>query len=222
MLTWGNHWWSATGSLLHLGLREDDRWLACLPLFHVGGLSILWKSVLYGIPAVLHDSFDAQRVSEALDADAVTHLSLVATMLEQVLEARGDRPAPAALSCVLLGGGPASGSLLERCLSGGLPIAPSYGLTEAASQVATLAPGELSGKIGSSAKPLLPTEVRVAAEDGSPVPGADEGRILVRGPNLFQRNRFTSEQGQAASLLPGAAGSVQDTATAALRYEPAA
>src|SRR5262249_40997851 len=50
MLTYGNHFWSATGSALPLGLHADDRWLACLPLFHIGGLSILFKSVIYGIP----------------------------------------------------------------------------------------------------------------------------------------------------------------------------
>ena len=48
MLTHGNFWWSAVGSALNLGLREDDRWLAVLPLFHVGGLSILLRSAIYG------------------------------------------------------------------------------------------------------------------------------------------------------------------------------
>ena len=38
MLTVGNFWWSAIGSALNLGTHADDRWLACLPLFHVGGL----------------------------------------------------------------------------------------------------------------------------------------------------------------------------------------
>src|SRR5262249_28593282 len=39
MLTYGAHWWSALGSALNLGHHIDDRWLAVLPLFHVGGLS---------------------------------------------------------------------------------------------------------------------------------------------------------------------------------------
>ncbi|MDO8611868.1 MAG: AMP-binding protein, partial [Dehalococcoidia bacterium] len=58
MLTFGNHWWSAVGSALNLGLREGDCWLACLPLFHVGGLAILLRGVIYGIAAVVHETFD--------------------------------------------------------------------------------------------------------------------------------------------------------------------
>src|SRR3712207_8368514 len=46
---------SAVGSALNLGLQADDRWLACLPLFHVGGLAILLRSVIYGVPAVVQD-----------------------------------------------------------------------------------------------------------------------------------------------------------------------
>ena len=44
LLTYGNHWWSAVGSALNLGTGPDDRWLACLPLFHVGGLAILLRA----------------------------------------------------------------------------------------------------------------------------------------------------------------------------------
>src|SRR5262249_2816844 len=36
MLSYGNHFWSAIGSALHMGLDRNDRWLACMPLFHIG------------------------------------------------------------------------------------------------------------------------------------------------------------------------------------------
>jgi len=49
VLSHGNHLWSAVGSALNLGLSGDDRWLACMPLFHVGGLAILLRSILYGM-----------------------------------------------------------------------------------------------------------------------------------------------------------------------------
>src|SRR5690606_15703258 len=51
--TYGNHWWSAIGSALNLGLVESDKWLAVLPYFHVGGLSIFIKSAIYGMPVYL-------------------------------------------------------------------------------------------------------------------------------------------------------------------------
>src|SRR5690625_4986931 len=51
--TYGNHFWSATGSVLNLGLHSDDKWLSVLPMFHIGGLSIFFRSVIYGIPVLL-------------------------------------------------------------------------------------------------------------------------------------------------------------------------
>ncbi len=174
MLTFGNHWWSAVGSALNLGLRADDCWLAPLPLYHVGGLAILWRSVIYGIPAIVHGIFDPGAVNREIDAGEVTIISVVSTMLQRMLDERGPRPFPASLRAVLLGGGPAPPGLIESCLERGVPVAPTYGLTEAASQVATLPPEEVSRRPGSAGRPLFPVEVRI-----------EIGEILVRGPTVM-------------------------------------
>lgn len=183
MLTHGNHWWSAIGSLLNLGLHADDRWLAVLPLFHVGGLAILLRGVIYGIPVVLHERFDPVAVNRAIDADGVTIVSVVSTMLQRMLDARGESPFPPSLRCVLLGGGPAPVALLERCAGQRVPVVQTYGLTEAASQVATLAPADAHRKLGSAGQPLLSTELRIE-RDGGPAPLGTVGEILVRGPSV--------------------------------------
>jgi O-succinylbenzoic acid--CoA ligase len=173
-LTYGNHWWSAIASALNLGTLASDRWLACLPLFHVGGLAILLRSMIYGIPAVVHTRFDPECVNDAIDRDAITIVSAVSTMLERMLTQRGDRPYPSTLRCVLLGGGPAPLPLLERALGLGVPVVQSYGLTEAASQVATLSPEDARRKVGSAGKPLMGTRVRIEPD----------GEILVSGPTV--------------------------------------
>ncbi len=105
VLTHGNLLASAVGSAFHLGALPSDRWLACLPLFHVGGLAILVRSALAGSAVVLHERFDAAAVSRALDAQAITLASLVPTMLARVLEARAGAPPPACAAR-----GPARGS----------------------------------------------------------------------------------------------------------------
>jgi O-succinylbenzoic acid--CoA ligase len=181
MLTVGNFWWSAVGSALNLGAQPGDRWLACLPLFHVGGLSIVLRAAIYGITAVVHDGFDAGAVNRALDDEGVTVVSVVAVMLQRMLDARGDRPYPPSLRCVLLGGGPAPRPLLERCAALGIPAVQTYGLTETASQVATLAPEDALRRLGAAGRALYPNEIRVAAAGRDAGPGAD-GEILVRGP----------------------------------------
>jgi O-succinylbenzoic acid--CoA ligase len=166
VLTHENFHASAVGSALHLGVLPTDRWLACMPLFHVGGLSILVRSVLYGTAALIHERFDEEAVNHSLDTENVTLVSLAPALLERVLDARGDRPAPAELRCVLLGGGPAPAALLERARDLGFPIAPTYGLTEATSQVATRLPDD-TGPFGAGVPPLFGTELRIATPDAS-------------------------------------------------------
>ena len=184
MLTYGNHLWSATASALNLGLRADDRWLACLPLFHVGGLAILLRSVIYGATAVLHPGFDPARVNAAIDDEAVTLVSVVANMLQRMLDDRGDRPYPASLRCVLLGGGPAPEPLLRRCAEAGVPVVQTYGLTETASQIVTLAPEDALRRLGSAGKPLFGAELRIVGEDGAECAAGKAGEIVVRGPSV--------------------------------------
>jgi O-succinylbenzoic acid--CoA ligase len=174
VLTYGNHWWSAVASALNLGLSPSDSWLACLPLFHVGGQSILLRSVIYGMTAVVHTRFDPAAANHAIDADGVSIISVVSTMLERMLSDRHDRPFPSTLRCVLLGGGPAPLPLLERALRAGAPVVQTYGLTETSSQVATLAPEDAVRKVGSAGKPLMGTEVRIG----------EDGEICVRGPSV--------------------------------------
>ncbi len=182
-LTVGNFWWSAVGSALNLGTRPDDRWLAVLPLFHVGGLSILLRSVIYGVPALVHERFDPHAVNAAIDDEGVTHVSVVSTMLGRMLDARGDQPYPPTLRCLLLGGGPVPLPLLERCAAIGAPVVQTYGLTETTSQAVTLAPADALTKLGSAGQPLLPTELRIE-QDGAPVGAGEVGEIVVRGPTV--------------------------------------
>ncbi len=179
MLTFGNHFWSAVGSALNLGLRGNDRLLVSLPMFHVGGLAILLRSAIYGNPAIVQPSFDPIGVNAAIE-DGATIVSAVANMLARMLETRGDAPYPPTLRAILLGGGPAPRALLDACAERGVPAVQTYGLTEAASQVATLAPAEVLRKVGSAGRPLFPTELRI---EGASAPGAS-GEILVRGPTV--------------------------------------
>ncbi len=202
LLTYGNHWWSALGSALNLGALAGDCWLACLPLFHVGGLSILFRSVISGFTALVHERFDPVAVNRAIDEDGVTLLSVVSTMLRRMLEARGERPYPATLRCVLLGGGPAPRPLLEACARLGLRVAQTYGLTEAASQVATLAPEDALRKLGSAGKPLYPNQVRIVTAEGEEARPGEVGEILVRGP-VVTPGYLNRPEATAATLRDG-------------------
>lgn len=157
-LTAANHEASAIASAWNLGVAPGDRWLCCLPLWHVGGLAILVRSAIYGTTAVLHDGFDAERVREELEGGGVTLVSLVSTMLRRLIDA-GLSEWPG-LRAALVGGGPVPHDLVAWAQEHGFPLIPTYGMTETASQVVT------------GHRPLIGVELRIG----------DDGEILVRGP----------------------------------------
>ncbi|MEO6029971.1 MAG: o-succinylbenzoate--CoA ligase, partial [Candidatus Binatia bacterium] len=181
MLTHANQRASAAASRAHLGVRADDRWLVALPLNHVGGLSIVMRSVLDGTPLVLHERFDAAAVWQAIDDERITLLSIVPTMLHRLLEHADGAARGTSLRAVLVGGAALAPALAERARAVGLPILPTYGLTETGSQVATSAlDGSATDAATTVGRPLGTTRVRIDDAD-------DEGRgeIVVAGPTVM-------------------------------------
>lgn len=162
-LSHGNFLASALGSAVALGLDPDERWLCPMPLTHVGGLSVPIRSAIYATTAVVHGAYDTEAVlGELMDpARRITLVSLVPTMLARLLDAGLSHPPT--LRWALLGGGPIAPALIERARAAGVPVASSYGMTEACSQIATF---------------------------GWPLPGVQlrtsEDEILVRGPIVAQ------------------------------------
>ena len=155
-LTFGNLLWSALGSAALLDARPEDSWLCALPLSHVGGLSILVRAAIYATHARVLPRWDTERVLAVLRSEPVTVVSVVPTTLQRLLDAGlSERHA---LRWVLTGGAPIPPHQLQT----GLPVAPTYGLTEAASQVTTFG------------VPLFCTSVTLAAD----------GEVLVAGPTV--------------------------------------
>jgi O-succinylbenzoic acid--CoA ligase len=185
VLSFANHFWSATASAFRLGVQRQDRWLCCLPLFHVGGLAIILRSCLYGTAVVLHNRFEPQAISHSLDTRAITLISLVPTMVIRLLDFRLDRPWPASLRHLLLGGAAAPPDLIRRGQELQIPLSTTYGLTEAASQVATMGPDQTRRKPGSVGKPLIFTSVQIIDDRGQEVPAGELGEIVVSGPTVM-------------------------------------
>ena len=186
VLTYGNIYFSAMASALRLGSFEDDRWLLGMPLFHIGGLSILFRCTIYGTAVALQDGFSPGAVLEALLRYRVTMVSLVPTMLRKLLDGLGHARLPVHVRLVLLGGAAARADLVAEAIEKGFPVALTYGLTEAASQVATAAPAEAARKPGSVGKPLYQTSLRIANDAGEVLPPGEYGEIQVQGPTVMR------------------------------------
>jgi O-succinylbenzoic acid--CoA ligase len=103
-------------------LRVDpsaDRWLACLPLGHIGGLSVVTRAVVTGTPLTIHDGFDAGAVESAA-AEGATLVSLVPTALRRI--------DPSRFRTVVLGGSAMPSDLPPNAVT-------TYGMTETGSGV---------------------------------------------------------------------------------------
>lgn len=181
-LTVGNLLASATASAFRLGVRPDDRWLVCLPMYHMGGLAPVVRSTLYGTAVVLQPAFDAEQTGEVTSEHEITGVSLVPTMLVRMLDS-GWAP-PESLRFVLLGGAPAPQELIERCERRGVPVCPTYGATETASQIATALPEQAFEHPGTVGQPLMVTEVTILDDAGDPCEPGETGEIVVDGPTV--------------------------------------
>ncbi|MDT8437737.1 MAG: AMP-binding protein [Wenzhouxiangellaceae bacterium] len=165
-----------------LGLEPGQRWLCCLKFHHIGGLAILLRAVVLGGSVRLLDRFDAKEVAAWLEhssrAEAIAWISLVPTQLNDLLNAHPERFSTA-LKGVLVGGAASTPELLDRARARGLPVLPTWGMTEAASQLATPSP-EQARSVDFHARP---------GWAGPPLPGVqvrtdERGRLHVRGPML--------------------------------------
>ncbi len=170
--SYGNHYYNALGSNTNLLLAPGDRWLLDLPLYHVGGLGILFRSLLAGSTVVMPDR--GEPLDAVLGRYEVTHLSVVVTQLHRLLQQPESVRYPS-LRYIILGGSPVPLKLLERAAARGLPVFASYGCTEMASQVATTGPGSTTAQRLTSGKLLPHRRLRIG----------EEGEIQLAGETLF-------------------------------------
>jgi o-succinylbenzoate---CoA ligase len=157
---------AAVASQQHLGHGPDDDWLLAMPLHHVGGLSIVVRQAYTGGAVTMLPHFEASSFATAMKS-GVTMVSVVPTMLHRLLEHAPFR----GLKAVLVGGGPIPPGLLEEAAERGLPVLPTYGMTETFGQVATLHP---EAPLDYRAHPLPGVEIRIGPD----------GRIAVKGPQV--------------------------------------
>lgn len=182
-LTWANLCGSALASNRALNPGGQGAWQAILPLYHVGGLQVVVRSLLGGMPFVLYRRFDAARALHDASARHLTHISVVDKMLQDMLsivEREGEEsPEAAALRgyrCMLLGGAALNPKTIARALMAGARVYASYGMTETSSQIAnTLVDRDFDGGLA-----LLPGyTVRIVDPDAEGF-----GKLAVRGPGV--------------------------------------
>jgi len=186
----GNLQTSVQAANERLKLSPTSVWLDCLPLVHIGGLSILLRCACAGASVVLHEGFDAPVVMDDLHNHQVSHISLVPAMLAQLLDLA--RQPPRNLQVVLVGGAPLEPSLAGRTLAAGWPVWVTYGMTETASMLAARRLGTQDDNPRQVGSPLPGFELRIV-DDVIEVRGA---AVHDSGNRLAGRWFSTGDRGQ--------------------------
>ena len=168
-----NHLYSARGANTVVPLARGDRWLLSLPLYHVAGLGVVFRCLVAGAAIVV--GARAEATGMQLRHFRCTHASLVSTQLRRLLRADSGEASPH-LRAVIVGGSSVPHRLLQTAHARGYPVCTTYGLTEMASQVTTLAPGAAPALLTTAGRVLPHRQLRIASD----------GEIQVKGPVLFQ------------------------------------
>lgn len=162
---------SAAAANKHLSVGREDRWLLTLPTYHVGGLGVLARAHLSGSRIFALPKWNAGEFAKRVARDWITLCSLVPTQVYDLV--LGSVECPASLRAVVVGGGSLDPALYAAARGLGWPLLPSYGLTEACSQVATAGLDSLSRSDFPSLKVLPHLELDLR-----------EQRIFVRGESV--------------------------------------
>jgi o-succinylbenzoate---CoA ligase len=160
-------------------------WLGCLPLAHIGGLSVLTRALLTDTPLLVLPGFDAEVVERIGRSGQATHVSLVATAL--------GRLDPSVFTTILLGGARPPETRPAN-------VVATYGMTETGSGIVY------------DGLPLADVEVAIDHFDHAAGSDTDEGEILVRAPMLLRcyrdgdTGRVMGPDGTVSWLATGDAG----------------
>jgi len=170
VLTLENFLYSAAGSSENIPFNENNNWGLCLPLFHVGGFSILIRSILSNGTVIALNT--DRNFSDQILENNITHISFVSTQFMRFLEQYKHM---SSLNFVLLGGSAIPLSSISMALKFKLPIYKSYGMTEMASQICTTTQIENLDQAVFSGHVLKYRELKIV-----------DNKISVKGPCLFK------------------------------------
>ncbi len=171
----------------HLDATARDVWLCALPTFHVGGLGIYARAERTGSRVIALD-WDARQFIQTVAAQNVTLASLVPAQVRDLV-AFGER-APSSMRAIVVGGDAFSSQLHSAARALGWPVLPSYGMTEACSQIATAR--------GESPELKLLSHLQARVEP--------DGRLAFRGSSLLTGYAFYDSDGRALFFDPKVGG----------------
>ena len=164
-----NHYYSALGSNLNILVGAEDCWLLCLPLYHVGGLSILYRTALKGASIFIPKQDLSTAIKEQRN---VTHISMVAAQVQNLFKDQAACETLLRLKGILIGGGRIPSVVIQKARQLKLNLFCSYGSSEMSSQISTTRYIDKNKYLQNCGKPLRFRELKVNSDQEIWVRGA--------------------------------------------------
>lgn len=203
LLSYGNLQSDAEISINFAQLTGAHRFLGILPLFHsTGMLATLLAPIMLGARTVYQGAgFRPNHVVKAIHEHQISIIAAVPSMYGAMLRLKDYGPDDLkSLYAALSGGEPLPAVIREAFLQKfNQPIYEGYGLTETIGPIAFNIPGR--HRPGSVGQLLNGAHLRVAADDGSPLPQGQSGEIWLKGPMIMKGYHNLPEE-TAAVLTP--------------------
>jgi len=165
-------------------MRYKDRYILCLPFFHVGALNPALSIVHRGCTGIIMKAFDPAQVWELVEKEKVTNMLAVPAMLNFMLQAGSGGRDYSSLRWILSGAAPVPVTLIQEYVKLGIEIQQVYGLTESGGPACVISSDDAVVRAGSTGKAFFHTDVRVVADGRDCAPG-EPGEVIVAGPHIM-------------------------------------
>ncbi len=197
--------WSQLTSMSTSDMRDGDRWLLALPMFHVGCLSPTSLLVHRGGAGIIMRELEIGAMFRCIDQEQITIFMAVPALLQFMLAApEREQCDISSVRWIATGAAPVPVSLLHAYQALGISIFQAYGLTESCGPGTLLLPEDGEAKVGSCGRPQMHTEIKIVDSDGSTIPMGSEqaGELLIGGPHLM-KEYWNNPQATAETLING-------------------
>ncbi|MBL7202758.1 MAG: long-chain fatty acid--CoA ligase [Desulfobacteraceae bacterium] len=188
VLSQGASFWNAMNLTVAMNFTSEDRNLAVLPMFHIGGIGLFTLPMLYmGGTVVIQRTFDPAETLRLLKEEKITlFFGVAAIFLFLIQHPDFKKEAFEKIRVVMSGGAPLPVSVVHRYHESGIILQQGFGMSEAAPSIATLSKDLALKKAGSIGRALFHMEARIVDRDMNDLPAGEVGELVVRGPNLMQ------------------------------------
>ena len=197
--------WSQFTSMTTSDMRDGDRWLLALPMFHVGCLSPTSLLVHRGGAGIIMRELEIGAMFRCIEQEKVAIFMAVPALLQFMLAApEREQCDISSVRWIATGAAPVPVSLLHEYEALGIRIFQAYGLTESCGPGTLLLPEDGEAKVGSCGRPQMHTEINIVDSNGNTIPMGSQqaGELLVGGPHLM-KEYWNNPAATAETLIDG-------------------